>query len=262
MNEAISRHGLTPVAAAALGRTLTATAYLCSWLKDEKSALSVTLNGGGAGGKIFAVGDGALRMRGFVENPHADLPPRADGKLDVGGFVGRCGTLSVIRDDGDMPFSGASELVSGEVAEDFSAYFLTSEQRPTAIALGVKIGTSGKCLGAGGVFLQPLPGAGEEIYARTEKTIARFAKISSQIEDMGAENVLLGVENVPFSKREFGYVCHCSKARAAAAVTALGREDALRLIAERGEIAVHCDYCNTDYRFKAADIEKLFPEKA
>ncbi len=262
VNEAISRHGLSPVAAAALGRTLTATAYLCSWLKDEKSALSVILNGGGAGGKIFAVGDGALRMRGFVENPQVSLPPRADGKLDVGGFVGRRGTLSVIRDDGDMPFSGASELVSGEVAEDFSAYFLTSEQRPTAIALGVKIGTDGRCLGAGGVFLQPLPGAGEEALSRTEKKIAEFSNISAQIADMGAAKVLLGIENAPYSERKFCYQCHCSEARAAAAVISLGREDAMALIAERGEISVHCDYCNTDYRFGAADVEKLFSEKA
>ncbi len=262
VNEAIVRHGLSPVAAAALGRTLTATAYLCSWLKDEKSALSVTINGGGAGGKIFAVGDGALRMRGFVENPHADLPPRADGKLDVGGFVGRKGTLSVVRDDGDMPFAGTSELVSGEIAEDFSAYFLTSEQRPTAIALGVKIGTDSRCLGAGGVFLQPLPGAGEDILSRTEKTIAAFANISSQIEDMGAEKILLGIEKASYSVRHFGFVCHCSEARAAAAVISLGREDAMSLIAERGEISVHCDYCNTDYRFGAADVEKLFSEKA
>ncbi len=263
VNEAIVRHGLSPVAAAALGRTLTATAYLCSWLKEGTGVLSVTVNGGGAGGKIFAAGDGNLHLRGFVENPHVSLPPRADGKLDVGAFVGRRGTLSVVRDDGSkLPFAGTSELVSGEIAEDFSAYFLTSEQRPTAIALGVKIGTDGKCLGAGGVFLQPLPGAGEEILARTEKKIAEYANISAQIADMGAANLLLGVENAPYTKREILYACHCSRERAAAAVISLGQEDARRLVAERGEIAVHCDYCNTDYRFGAEETEKLFSEKA
>ena len=139
VGEGVSRHGLSPVAAAAFGRTLTAGAYLCSWLKEEKSSLSVTVAGDGAGGKISVAGDGNLHMRGFVENGEVSLPPRADGKLDVGGFVGRCGTLTVVRDDGTgVPFVGTSELVTGEIAEDLSAYFLKSEQRPTAVALGVK----------------------------------------------------------------------------------------------------------------------------
>ena len=140
VREAAARHALTPVASAALGRTMSAAAYLCSWLKTEESSLSVTIDGGGVGGKISVAGDGNLNMRGFVSEPCADLPLRADGKLDVGSFVGKCGTLTVIRDEGEgIPFVGTSALVSGEVAEDFSAYFLMSEQRPTAIALGVKV---------------------------------------------------------------------------------------------------------------------------
>ena len=174
VNEAIRRHQLSPVAAAALGRTLTATAYLASWLKDGESSLSVSVNGGGAGGKIGAAADGALNVRGFIEHPDVMLPPRADGKLDVGSCVGKRGTLTVIRDDGaGIPFVGTSELVSGEIAEDFSAYFLTSEQRPTAIALGVKIAPDGVCAGAGGVILQPLPRSGYcAISARRTPTCA------------------------------------------------------------------------------------------
>ncbi len=263
VNEAIERHKLTPVAAAALGRTMTATAYLCSWLKEGTGALSVTVDGGGPCGKVFAVGDGNLYLRGFVQEPAADLPPRADGKLDVGGLVGKKGTLTVIRDDGDgIPFAGTCALVSGEIAEDFSAYFLTSEQRPTAIALGVKMGTDGKCLAAGGLFLQPLPGADDLILSRTEEEIAKYRNISTQIEEMGAEKLLLQVENSPYEKREIFYRCHCSRERAAAAVLSLGREDAMKLIAERGEICVHCDYCNTDHRFGEEDTKKIFAEKA
>ena len=224
INEAIRRHSLTPVAAAALGRTLTASAYLCSWLKNKAGSLSVTVDGGGAGGKIFVSGDGSLNMRGFIADPAVQLPPRADGKLDVGACVGKNGTLRVVQDDGrGIPFVGTSELVSGEIAEDFSAYFLTSEQRPTAIALGVKIGPDGTCVGAGGVFLQPLPNAGEECLRR----VVRFR-------------------------------CHCSAKKTGGLVLALGRDEAERILAEEGEISVHCDFCNTDYKFNDEQVVKLF----
>ncbi len=262
VNEAIERHRLTPVAAAALGRTLTATAYLCSWLKTSEASLSVTVKGDGVGGGIYVAGDGALNLRGFVLCPSADLPPRADGKLDVGAFVGHSGVLSVVRDEGEgIPFTGSCELVSGEIAEDFSAYFLTSEQRPTAIALGVLIGTDGRCVASGGVFLQPLPGAGENVLSAVEKEIARHTRVSSEIADMGAEKLLLSIEKCDYFRREIFYRCHCSRERAASAVLSLGRADAMRLAEEEGAVRVHCDYCNTDYSFSAAEIGRLFSEK-
>ena len=239
VNEAIRRHRLSPVAAAALGRTLTATAYLASWLKDGESSLSVSVNGGGAGGKIGAAADGALNVRGFIEHPDVMLPPRADGKLDVGSCVGKRGTLTVIRDDGaGIPFVGTSELVSGEIAEDFSAYFLTSEQRPTAIALGVKIAPDGVCAGAGGVILQPLPGADEEGAERV-------------LRDFGAENA---------DVRDVLFRCHCSRERAASAILAMGRAEAESILREEGKIAVHCHYCNTDHTFYEEDVARLFGE--
>lgn len=261
VNEAIRRHRLSPVAAAALGRTLTATAYLASWLKDGESSLSVSVNGGGAGGKIGAAADGALNVRGFIEHPDVMLPPRADGKLDVGSCVGKRGTLTVIRDDGaGIPFVGTSELVSGEIAEDFSAYFLTSEQRPTAIALGVKIAPDGVCAGAGGVILQPLPGADEETLSRTERAIGAYSAISSVIEREGAERVLrdFGAENADV--RDVLFRCHCSRERAASAILAMGRAEAESILREEGKIAVHCHYCNTDYTFYEEDIARLFGE--
>ena len=139
VNEAIRVHGLSPLAAAALGRTLTVAAYMCSSLKTEGSALSVSVKGDGAGGAIYVSGDKALHMRGYIENPQAALPPNALGKLDVGGCVGKEGYLSVVRDDGEnQPFVGTTPLVSGEIGEDFAAYFAYSEQLPTAIAVGVR----------------------------------------------------------------------------------------------------------------------------
>lgn len=261
VNEAIRRHHLSPVAAAALGRTMTATAYLCSWLKEGDSSLSVTLKGNGAGGKICVSGDGNLHIRGFIERPDVSLPPRADGKLDVGGCVGRQGTLTVIRDDGQgIPFVGTTELVSGEIAEDFSAYFYTSEQRPTAVALGVKI-AEGRCIGAGGLFLQPLPNAGEEALARTERAIQGYSALSSLIAERGAEGVLRSVEDVSFEKREIFYRCHCSREKIEGLILAMGERDALSVAAEEGKVSVHCHYCNTDYEYDEGALLRLFRGK-
>ena len=259
VNEAIRRHHLSPVAAAALGRTFTAAAYLCSWLKSEESTLSVSVAGGGPGGKISVSGDGALRMRGFIEHPDVILPPRADGKLDVGGCVGKNGTLTVVRDDGEkFPFVGTSPLVSGEIAEDFSSYFFYSEQRPTAIALGVRIGKEGTCLGAGGVFLQPFPGAEEEHIIRAEQTIGQYSAVSRLIEEEGADAVFARFEAKSESERPILFRCSCSRERAARAIFSLGKEEAERIVSEEGEIKVHCHECNTDYPFGEEDIRRLF----
>ncbi len=259
VNEAIRRHSLSPVAAAALGRTLTAAAYLCSWLKGEESTLSVQIAGGGPGGKISVSGDGALHMRGSIEHPGVTLPLRADGKLDVGGLVGREGTLTVVRDDGDkFPFVGTSPLVSGEIAEDFSSYFYYSEQRPTAIALGVRIGKEGTCLGAGGVFLQPFPGAKEENITRAEEEIGKYSCISRIIEEEGAETIMARFQAQTESERPIVFRCSCSREKAARAVLSLGRAEAERIAREDGMISVHCHECNTDHRFTAEDVKKLF----
>ena len=205
--------------------------------------------------------DGALSVRGYIERPDVELPPRADGKLDVGRCVGKDGTFTVIRDDGEgIPFVGTSELVSGEIAEDVSAYFLTSEQRPTAVALGVRIGTDGTCVGAGGLFLQPMPYAGEAAIDFAEKRIAQYPDLSRVIEMRGAQGILSDFGATDVVVREARFACHCSRERAASAVLAMGRADALALLAEQGEIAVHCHYCNTDYTFDEGDVNAIFGE--
>lgn len=260
VNEAIRRHKLSAVTAAALGRSMTAGAYLCSWLKGKESVLSVSVDGGGAGGKIGVVGDGSLNMRGYIEHPDTELPLRADGKLDVGACVGRDGTIAVTRDDGDgLPFTGTCELVSGEIAEDFSAYFLTSEQRPTAVALGVQI-QKGTCIGAGGVFLQLLPNASEGAFERVEREIGRFSNIFALICEQGAEEIMRSFGADRWTEREIAFRCHCTRERAASAVLSLGKTDAEAVLKEEGAISVHCHYCNTDYRFLRDDITKLFGE--
>ncbi len=260
VNEAIRIHRLTPVAAAALGRTLTASAYLCSWLKGEDDSLSVTIKGGGAGGQIGVSGDASLGMRGFIEHPDISLPPRADGKLDVGACVGRDGTLTVIREEkGAMPFVGTCELVSGEIAEDFSSYFFVSEQRPTAFALGVKISPEGKCVGAGGVILQPLPGASEGSVSKAEEEIAKYSAVSALIAEKGAEGILrgdFGAED--WTEREIVYRCHCSREKIADILRSMGRDELETIVREDGKVSVHCHYCNTDYDFYEKDVAELF----
>lgn len=259
VGRAIEIHGLSPLSAAALGRTLTVAAYMCSSLKEERGALSVSVKGDGIGGPIYVSGDKKLRMRGYIDNPQTFLPPNARGKLDVGGCVGRNGTLSVVREDGEgIPFVGTTPLVSGEIGEDFAAYFAYSEQLPTAIAVGVKIGKEGTCLGAGGVFLQPLPGAGEESLKKTDETIAKFAAVSSMLEEMTAEELAEKYfGNVNFYKQKPEYKCNCSRNYIEGILSAMGEEELRSILAEEGKISVHCHYCNKDYVFTPEETEDL-----
>lgn len=259
VNEAIRIHGLSPLSAAALGRTLTVAAYMCSSLKTEGSALSVTIKGDGVGGPIYVSGDRLLHMRGYIDNPQAALPPNALGKLDVGGCVGRNGYLSVVRDDGEnRPFVGTTPLVSGEIGEDFAAYFAYSEQLPTAIAVGVKISREGICLGAGGVFLQPLPGASEESIQKAEEAIGQFGAVSSLLQEMSAETLAEKYfGNVTFYKLKPEYKCNCSRNYIEGILAAMGEEELRSVVAEQGKISVHCHYCNTDYEFSPEEAEEI-----
>lgn len=259
VNEAIRIHGLSPLAAAALGRTLTVAAYMCSSLKAERGALSVSVKGNGVGGSIYVSGDKALHMRGYIENPHADLPPNDKGKLDVGGCVGKEGYLSVVRDDGDnRPFVGTTALVSGEIGEDFAAYYAESEQLPTAIAVGVKIGKDGKCLGAGGVFLQPMPGAKEENIRKAEEAIYQFGAVSSMLEKQTAEEILQEYfGSVKFYTLLPEYKCNCSRNYIEGVLAAMGESEIRSVIEEQGKIEVHCHYCNTDYVFTPEEAEEI-----
>lgn len=260
VNEAIRIHNLSPVCAAALGRTLTVCTFMSSNLKNQSDKLSVTVKGDGAGGKITVCGNGDLDMRGFIDNPNVQLPLRADGKLDVGGLVGKNGSLVVVRSMGlKEPYTGSCKLVSGEIAEDFTAYYAFSEQQPTAMALGVKIGKDGKCVGAGGVIVQALPGASENSLFLAEQIVKDCANVSSIIEEHGAEWI---VKELFFSDKfdEYHpkYNCLCSREYIEKVLISLGKDELLDIIEKEGSIKVDCQFCDKIYEFDKSDVDGLF----
>ncbi len=261
INEAIKIHGLSATSAAALGRTLTIASFMASGLKNDDDALTVTVAGNGPCGKITVCGNGKLCMRGSMGNGKADLPKRADGKLDVGGLVGKKGRLTVIKSMGlKENYSGTAELVSGEIAEDFASYYAYSEQLPTAIALGVKINTDLTCSGAGGVVVQALPFASEDSLIKADEIVRKLDNVSSLIAETGAEGIMRkyfgakpdGVEYHPV------YKCLCSKKKTEGILRALGKTECLNIVKEEGSVRVGCEFCNSEYVFTEEDIEKLF----
>ncbi len=260
VNDAIKIHNLSPVAAASLGRAITACTFMAYGLKNKGDKLFVTVKGNGVGGKITVCGNGKLQMRAYVENPTIDLPLREDGKLDVGAFVGKTGKLNVTKSMGlKEPYTGSSNLVSGEIAEDFTAYYALSEQIPTAIALGVRIGKDLTCVGAGGVIIQAMPFASDEALEKAEKIILGLNNVSEIIENIGAE----GVMEKYFSCTDFQtfkpeYKCLCSRENTERIITSLGRAELLDIIEKEGKIKVSCEFCNSVYEFDKNDVEKIF----
>lgn len=260
VNKAIKIHNLTPLTAAALGRTLTVSTFMASNLKNDGDKLSVVVAGDGVGGKITVCGNGNLCMRGVIDNPEATLPLRADGKLDVGGCVGRNGRITVTKSMGlKEPYSGSSKLVTGEIAEDFTAYYAYSEQMPTAIALGVKIGKTGKCVGAGGVIIQALPFATEEDLVKAENVMKNFSNISTLIEEKGAEGVLKEYfGDIDYREYNPKYKCLCNRNYVKGILTSLGEKEVNDIIEKEGSVKVSCQFCNKEYVFGKEDADKLF----
>lgn len=261
VNDAIKIHGLSATAAAALGRTMTVATYMASGLKSDKDRLSITVAGNGPCGKITVCGNGELFMRGSVENGKADLPQRADGKLDVGGLVGKKGRLTVVKSMGlKDPYSGTAELVSGEIAEDFAAYYAYSEQRPTGIALGVKIGKDLSCEGAGGVIVQALPFAEEENLKKADEIVRNLSNVSTLVAELGAEGIMkkfFGADG-GFDEYRPQYKCLCSRERTADMLRSLGKAEVEDIIAKEKAIKVGCEFCNAEYVFTKEEAEKLF----
>lgn len=262
VNKAIELHGLTPLCAAGLGRALTVASFMATSLKDENEKLSVTIDGNGVGGKIVVCADGNLNVRGSIVNPHADLPLKPNGKLDVGGLVGNEGMITVVKNLGlKEPYVGKCKLVSGEIGEDFAAYYAYSEQQPTAIAVGVLV-KNDKCIGAGGVILQPLPDCAEENIGKAEKLIAEFSDVSRKINEIGIDGIIKKYfDEYEFTKYETQYKCGCSREYVDKVLIALGKKELSDIIEKDGKIEVCCEFCDKKYVYGQKDIEELFGEK-
>ena len=260
--EAQRIHGTSNVCTAALGRLLVAATFTGQLLKEPEASATLRVNGGGPAGTLIAVSDSLGNVRGYVENPSADLPLRGDGKLDVGGAVGRDGYLSVVRDFGSgEPYTGQVRLVSGEIAEDVTSYFAESEQTPTACALGVLVGKDGRVAAAGGYFIRLLPSADESTAAEVERLVNEAppmtAMLSSGMTPSGVcEKVLGGIGMEVLDSFSPVYRCTCSRERVERALISTGREELLDM-AKDPETRVGCRFCGKEYVFTPDDIGTL-----
>lgn len=262
VNKVIELHRLTPLCAAGLGRALTVASFMATSLKDENEKLSVTIDGNGVGGKIVVCADGNLNVRGSIVNPHSDLPLKPNGKLDVGGLVGNEGMITVVKNLGlKEPYVGKCKLVSGEIGEDFAAYYAYSEQQPTAIAVGVLV-KNDKCIGAGGVILQPLPDCAEENIGKAEKLIAEFSDVSRKVNEIGIDGIIKKYfYEYEFTKYETQYKCGCSREYVDKVLIVLGEKELSDIIEKDGKIEVCCEFCDKKYVYGQKDVEELFGEK-
>lgn len=261
-------HKTSAVTTAALGRLLTAAAMMGAMLKSSKDSLTLQIKGGGPAGRIMAVADGEGHVKGYVQNPVVELPPRADGHLDVGGAVGRDGTLDVIRDMGlREPYIGQVPLVSGEIAEDVTRYFAVSEQTPTVCALGVLVNEDLSVRCAGGFIVQLLPGALDSEIDQLEKNIAAMPSVTSMMEQGKTVRDILDMALATFDPEVLDtssvvYHCDCSEERVHRMLKSLGRSEVEKLRDEDPLAEVHCQFCDKTYRVDLNDLLKNWPVSA
>ncbi len=256
-------HDCWPVASAALGRLLMAASMMGAVMKGEEGSVTLRVRGGGPLGALTAVSDSSGNVRGYVQNPAVDVPRKAKGKLDVGAAVGCDGDLTVIRDLGmKEPYIGSVQLVGGEIAEDIAAYFVESEQVPTACALGVLIAPDQTVQAAGGYLIQLLPGADDAVISAVERGVARLGAVSARLDggmaplellrEILADFELEVLETVPIE-----YRCYCSEERVSRALISLGKDELDKLIREQNGEELTCQFCDKVYRYSADQLRAL-----
>lgn len=254
VDKARSIHNLSPVCTAALGRTLTATAIIGNTLKSDKGSVTVRINGGGPAGSIICVSDNIGNVRGYITNGRIDLPLKDNGHLDVSGAVGKNGMLTVIKDlNLKEPYVGSVELVSGEIAEDFTAYFAESEQTPSACALGVLVNTDYSVKAAGGYLIQLLPGAPLELAEALEQSILQVGAVTSVLDEHSAENLinllLVGFNPIILEHIPIEYRCYCSRERVFEAISGIDKGELISMQQAGEPIEVTCQFCDSVYHF-------------
>ena len=259
-------HSCSPTASAALGRSLCAASLMGEMMKEENATLTLRINGGGPLGSVVAVSDSGGNVRGYVDDPSVDLPLRSDGKLNVGAAVGRDGMLTVSRDIGlKEPYIGSTELVSGEIAEDVTAYLLESEQVPSACALGVLVDTDLSIKAAGGFIVQLMPGADEALIGQLEDNIFMMDQLTTILDEDGAtaifDQVLKGFAYHIVGETPVAYRCYCSRDRVEEALRCIDDAQLAEMIGEGKDITVSCQFCDQVYRFSPAQLQELAAAK-
>ena len=256
-------HKTHPVATAAIGRALAAASMMGNALKEENASLTLQIKGGGPLGTVLAVSDHLGNVRGYVQNPQVDLPLREDGKLDVGAAVGAEGTLTVIKDLGmKEPYIGSVGLLGGEIAEDLAAYFVESEQIPTACAMGVLVDRDQSVRAAGGYIVQLLPGAGEDVIAKVEGGVLAAGPVTALLDQNADPEALLRTVLSDFEVEiletsPIGYQCYCSRDRVERALISMGVSELEDLLAEQGGCELGCQFCDQVYRFTGEELQAL-----
>ncbi len=256
-------HQTSAVVTAALGRMLTAVSMMGNMLKGEKNTISLKIDGGGPIGAVTVSADSTGNVRGYAQNNVVEIPLKPNGKLDVSGAVGTNGNLFVVKDLGmKEPYNGFVPIVSGEIAEDITSYYATSEQIPTVCALGVLVDTDLTVKKAGGYILQLLPFTENEIIEKIEKNLARVKPVTKlldeglDIEDI-VRDVLQGFDVEVIYTEEVEYKCKCSREKIEATLAGLGKDELTSMCKDLPEVSVKCHFCNTDYTFSKSEIENI-----
>lgn len=262
VEEARQIHETSPVVTAALGRLLTAGGMMGSMCKNDTDVLTLQIKGDGPIGGLTVTADAQGNVKGYPYENMVIIPASKVGKLDVGGAIGH-GVLSVIKDIGlKEPYVGQTDLVSGEIAEDLTYYFATSEQIPTAVALGVLMNHDNTVRQAGGFIVQLMPYASEEVISELEKALEKFTSMTNELEKRGTvEKVMeflfedMGYQI--YDTMETRFSCNCSRERVEKAVISIGKKEIQQMIDEAKPIEVNCHFCNKKYTFSVEDLQNM-----
>ncbi len=255
-------HGASVTATAAMGRLLTMMAILSLGLDQEGDSITVNIKGNGPGGYLVGLTDHPGEARVTAEFPQVDLPTRADGKLDVGGWVGSEGTMSLVRGYGlKEPFSGVTDLVSGEIAEDFANYFFQSEQMPSIVSLGVLVSPDHSVQAAGGLFIQLMPDHTEEEIEQLEQILSTLPSMTQMLDRGLSPQQILDQYFGELQPSVIGttvpeMVCHCSREKMLNALLSIDENDRKMMAEEDGGAEVVCEFCRTAYQFSADELKK------
>ena len=262
VEEARKIHDLSPVATAALGRLLTAGSMMGCMMKGDKDVLTLQIECGGPIGGITVTADSAANVKGYVKNPQVMLPPNSKGKLDVSGAVGP-GFLNVIRDIGlKEPYNGQTHLVSGEIAEDLTYYFATSEQVPSSVGLGVLMNKDNTVRQAGGFIIQLMPFCDEKVIEKLEQRLAEVNSVTAFLDEgltpeQILEKLLGDMDLVINDTVPTQFYCNCSRERVSKALIAVGRKELNEMIQEAKPVELKCHFCNSAYEFSTEDLKEL-----